>query len=147
MLKLMSIESVMPSNHLVLGYPLLLLPSIFPSIKVFSNESTPRIRWPNIGASASASVPPINIHNWFPLGSTGVISLQSKGLSRISSQHHISKASILWSLAFFMVQLWSSDSEVGTCCRGEGVSLVPCDDLHGFWGGKRSKRVGIYVYI
>ena len=71
LLKLMSIESVMPSNHLILCHPLLLLPSIFPSIRVFSNESALCIRWPNIGTSASASVPPVDIQDWFPLGWTG----------------------------------------------------------------------------
>ena len=72
LLKLMSNESVMPSNHLILCHPLLLLlPSIFPSIRVFSNESVLHIRWKNIGASASASVLPMNIQDWFPLGLTG----------------------------------------------------------------------------
>ena len=61
------------------------LPSIFPSIRVFSNESVLRIRWQSIGASASASVPSINIQDWFPLGLTGLISLPSKGLSRVFS--------------------------------------------------------------
>ena len=75
----MSIKSVMPSNHLIFCHPLLLLPLIFPSIRVFSNESVLRIRWPSIGASASASVPPMNIQDWFPLGLTGFISLKSKG--------------------------------------------------------------------
>ena len=77
----MSIELVMPSNHLILCHPLLLPPSIFPSIRVFSNESVLRIRWPHIGVSASASVLPMSIQDWFPLGWTGWISLQSKGLS------------------------------------------------------------------
>ena len=63
LLKLMSIESFMPSSHLVLCCPRLLLPSIFPSIRVFSNESTLRIRWPSIGDSASASVLPVNIQD------------------------------------------------------------------------------------
>ena len=63
LLKLMSIESVMPSNHLILCHPLLLLPSIFPSIRVFSNESVLLIRWPSTGASASASVLPVNIQD------------------------------------------------------------------------------------
>jgi len=63
LLKLMSIESVMPSNHLILCCPLLLLPSIFPSIRVFSNESVLCIRWPNIGVSVSASVLPMNIQD------------------------------------------------------------------------------------
>ena len=60
LLKLISIESVMPSNHIILCRPLLLPPSIFPSIRVFSNESTLRIRWPRIGVSASTSVLPMN---------------------------------------------------------------------------------------
>ena len=75
LLKLMSIESVMPSNHLILCHPLLLPPSIFPSIRVFSNESVLRITWPNIGVSASASVLPMTTQDWFPLGWTGWISL------------------------------------------------------------------------
>ena len=61
--KLMSIESVTPSNHLILCHPLLLLPSIFPSIRVFSNESVRHIRWPSIAASASASVLPMDIQD------------------------------------------------------------------------------------
>ena len=81
-LKLMSIESVMPSNHLILYRPLLLPPSIFPRIRIFSSESVLHMRWPGIGVSASASVLPKNIHDWFPLGSTGWISLQSKGISK-----------------------------------------------------------------
>ena len=65
--------------------PLLLLPSIFPRITVFSNKSVLPIRWPNTGISALASVLPMNIQGWFPLGWTGWISLQSKGLSRVFS--------------------------------------------------------------
>ena len=83
--KLISIESVMPSNHLILCHPLLLLPSIFPSIRVFSNESVLTSGGHNIGVAASASVLPMNIQDWFPLGWTGWISLQSKGLSRVFS--------------------------------------------------------------
>ena len=85
------IQSVMPSNHLILCHPLLLPPSIFPSIRVFSNESVLRIRWPNIGVSASASVLPMNIQDWFPLGWTRLISLQSKGLSRVFSSTTVQK--------------------------------------------------------
>ena len=81
LLKLMSIESVMPSNDLILCHPLLLLPSIFPSIRVFSNESASAGQ--SIGASASASVLPMNIQDWFPLWLTGLISLLPKGLSRV----------------------------------------------------------------
>ena len=83
--KLMSIESVMPSNHLILCRPLLLLPSIFPSIRVFSNESVLHIKWPKYRSFISALVLPMNIQDWFPLGWTGWISLKSKGLSRVFS--------------------------------------------------------------
>ena len=84
LLRLMSIGSVMmPSNHLILCHSLLLPPSIFPSIRVFSNESVPSIRWPSIEVSASVSVLPMNIQDWFSLGWPGWISLQSKGLSTV----------------------------------------------------------------
>ena len=73
----MSIESVMPSSHLILCHPFLFLPKILPSIRVFSNESTLHIRWP-IGVSASASVLPMNTQDLSPSGWTGWISLQSK---------------------------------------------------------------------
>ena len=82
--------SVMPSNHLILCRPLLLLPSIFPSIRVFSNESALCIRWPSIGVLASISVPPMNTQDW-SLGWTGWISLQSKGLSRVFSNTTVQK--------------------------------------------------------
>ena len=77
-LKLMSINSVMPSNHLILCHPLPLPPSIFPSIRVFSKESVLQIRGASIGVSASTSVFPVNIQDWFLLGLTNWISLQSK---------------------------------------------------------------------
>ena len=82
LLKLMSIESVMPSNHLILCRPLLLLPSIFPSIRVFSKESVLLIRWSKYW-SFSFSISPSIFQDWFPLEWTGWISLQSKGLSRV----------------------------------------------------------------
>ena len=85
LLKLMSIESVMPSNHLILCCSLLLLPSIFPSIRVFSNESVLCIGWKTIGVSALASVLSMNIQDWFPSELTGLTSLLSKGLSRVFS--------------------------------------------------------------
>ena len=94
LLKLMSIESVMPSNHLIFCRPLLLLPSIFPSIRVFSSESACHINGQSSGASTSVSVFPVNIQGSFPLGLTGLISLLSKGTLK-SFQHHNSKASIL----------------------------------------------------
>ena len=85
--KLMSIESVMLSNHLILCCPLLLLPSVFPSIKVFSNELVLLIRWPKYW---SFSVSPSN-KGWLLLGLTGLISLLSKGLSRVFSSTTIQK--------------------------------------------------------
>ena len=103
LLKLMSIKLVMPSNGLILCRPFLLLPSIFPSIWVCSNELVLLIRWPKY--SASTPFLPMNIQDWFPLGLTGWISLLSKRLSKSRFQHHSSKASILWCSAFFLVQL------------------------------------------
>ena len=102
--KLMSIESVMPSNHLILCRPLFLLSSIFPSIRVFSSKSLLASGGQSIGASASASVLPMNIQGWFPLGWTGKISLQSKGLSRVFSNTTVQKHQ------FFGAQLslWSN---------------------------------------
>ena len=84
-LKLKSIESVIPSSHLILWCPLLLLPSIPPSIRVFSNESALCIRWPNYWSFSFNISPPMNTQDWSPLGWTGWISLQSKGLSRVFS--------------------------------------------------------------
>ena len=84
LLKLMSIESVIPSNHFIPCYPLFLLPSIFPSIRVFSNKFF-TLGGQSIGVSTSASVLPMNIQDWFPLGLTGWIFLQTKGLLRVFS--------------------------------------------------------------
>ena len=106
--KLMSIESVMPSNHLILCCPLLLLPSIFPSIRVFSNESALRIRWPKYW-SFSFNINPSNEHpglisfrmDWLDL-------LAVQGTLKSLLQHHSSEASILWHSAFFIVQLLQS---------------------------------------
>ena len=83
LLKLMSIESVMPSNHLILCHPFLLLPSIFPSIRSIQMSQFFISGGQSIEVSASASVLPRNIQDWFPLGWRGWISLQSKGLSRV----------------------------------------------------------------
>ena len=91
LLKLMSIESVMPSNHLIICRPLLLLYSIFPSIRVFSNESSLCIMWPKYW-SFTFNISPSNEHSgWSALGWTGWISLQSKGLSRVFSNTTIQK--------------------------------------------------------
>ena len=85
LLKLMSIEWVMKSNYLILCHPILLPPSIFPSIRVFLMSQFFASGGQSIRVSASASVLPMNIQDWFPLGWTGWISLQSKGLSRVFS--------------------------------------------------------------
>ena len=105
LLKLMSIESVMPSNHLILCCPLLLLPSIFPSIRVFSNESVLHIRWPK-DWSFSFSISPSNEYSGlisFRMDWLDLLAVQ--GTLKSLLQHHSSKASILWCSAFFMVQL------------------------------------------
>ena len=85
LLKLMSIESVMPSNHLILWRPLLLPPSIFPSLRIFPRSQFFTSGGQSIGASASASVLPMNIQDLFSLGWTGWSSLMSKRLSRVFS--------------------------------------------------------------
>ena len=104
LLKFMSIESVMLSIHFILCSPLLLLPLIFPSIRAFQMSQFFPSGGQSIGVSASASVPPVNIQDWFPSGWTALISLQSKGFSRVFSNTR-SKASILPRSAFFIVHL------------------------------------------
>ena len=103
--KLMSIESVMPSNHLILCCPFLLLPSIFPSIRVFSNESGLRITWPNYW-SFSFSISPSNEYSGFiSFRIDWLDSLSVQETPKSLLQHHSSKASILRYSAFFIVQL------------------------------------------
>uniref|UniRef100_A0AC11ESE5 Uncharacterized protein n=1 Tax=Ovis aries TaxID=9940 RepID=A0AC11ESE5_SHEEP len=101
----MSIELVMPSNHLILCHPLLLLPSIFPSIRVFSSESVLRIRWPKYW-SFSFSISPSNEYSGlisFRMDWLDLLAVQ--GTLKSVLQHHSSKASIFWHSAFFIVQL------------------------------------------
>ena len=149
------------SNHLILCRSLLLLPSIFSNIRVFSNELALHIRWPKFGASASASVLPMNTQCWFPLGLTGLISLQSEGLSRVffirkkitSLQRRIWNFSGVWDSA-----LWGFlvDMERGRKCPGWGVwacgnylwpkMLGTCPDYFmevtsGWEGTKREQKV------
>ena len=102
--KLISIELVMPSNHLILYCPLLFLPSIFPSIKVFSNESVLRIRWPKYW-SFSFSINPSNEYSGltsFRIDWLDLLAVQ--GTLKSLLQHHSSKASTLWHSAYFVVQ-------------------------------------------
>ena len=106
LLKLMSIESVMPSSHLILCHPPLLLPSIFPSIMVFSNESALCIRWPKYW-SFSFNISPSNEYAGlisFRMDWLDLLAVQGE-LSKSLLQHHSSKTSILWHSAFFIVQL------------------------------------------
>ena len=113
LLKLMSIQSVMPSSHLILCHPLLFLPSIFPSLRVFSNESALRIRWPEPW-SFSFSISPSNEHSglisfrmdWLDL-------LEVQGTLNSLLQHYSWKASILQHSAFFIVQLWRLYMTIG----------------------------------
>ena len=101
----MSIESVMPSNHLILCHPLLLLPSIFPSIRVFSNESVLHIRWPKYW-SFSFNISPFNEYSGpisFRMDWLDLLAVQ--GTLKSLLQHHSSKASILQRLVFLIVQL------------------------------------------
>ena len=119
LLKLMFIKSMVPSNHFILSHPLLFLPSIFPSIRVFSNESALHIRWPKYW-SFSFSINPSNEFsglisfriNWFDL-------FTGQGTLKSLFQHHISKGPIFWHSAFFMVQL--SDPYMTT---GKTVTLT-----------------------
>ena len=114
--KFMFIASMMLSSHLILWCPLLLLPSVFPSIRDFSNESSVHIRWPKIlELQLQQAVLPVNIQDLSSLRLTGLISAV-QGTLRSLLQHHSLKASILWCSAFFMVQLsllmnnlWCSD--------------------------------------
>ena len=104
LLKLMSIESVMPSSHLILCSPLLLPPSIFPSVRVFSNESALHIRWPKY-QSFNFRISPSNEHPGLIFRIDWLDLLAVQGTLKSLLQHHSSKASILWHLAFFVVQL------------------------------------------
>ena len=108
LLKLMSIESVMPSNHLILCHPLLLLPSIFPSIRVFSNESVLHIRWPKY-RSFSFSINPSNEYSgliYFRIDCFDLLAV--KGALKNLLQQHSSKASILWCSSFLYIPTLTS---------------------------------------
>ena len=119
LLKLTSIESVMPSNHLILYSPLLLLPSIFPSIRVFSNESVHYIRWPK-DWSFSFSISPSNEYSGLNSFRIDWFDLTVQGTLKSLLQHHSSKASVLQRSAFLIVQLshpymrCESDSHIHT---------------------------------
>ena len=129
----MSIESLMPSNHLILCRPLLLLPSIFPSIRVFSNESALRIRWPKYW-NFSFNISPFNEYpglisfrmDWLNL-------LAVQGTLKSLLQHHSSKASILLRSAFFIVQLshpyMTTGKTIALTAAAAAKSLQSCPTL------------------
>ena len=168
LLRLMFIESVMPSHHLILCLPLLLLPSIFPTIRVFSNESAVGIRLPENGSFSFrfAWVLPMSIHGWFPLGLSCLISLLSKGLSRVFSNTIVRKHEFfgpqpsLWSC--YWVQALSARNKlvkiswgVGTrkmaayCLKktimsGPRCQILLCIRDEGKWGNKVKRGRGIY---
>ena len=118
LLRLMSIKSVMPSNHLIICYPLLLLPSIFPNIRVFSKKSAVCVRWPKCWCF-TFSISPSNEHpglisfrmDWLDL-------LAVQGTLKSLLQHHSSKASVIQGSAFFMVQLSHSYMTTGKTIDG-----------------------------
>ena len=107
LLKLMSNESVMPSNHLTRCSPLLLPPSIFPRIRVFSNESTLYMRWPKYWSFSFSIIPSKEIPGLISFRMDWLDLLVVQGTLKSLLQHHSSKASILWRSAFFTVQLTS----------------------------------------
>ena len=116
LLKLMSTESMIPSNHLILCRPLLLLPSVFSSIRPFPMSQLFTSVGQSIGTSASVLVLPMNIHSWLPLGLTDLISLESKGLSRVFSSTTIQKHH----------QFFSSQSSLGFH-GGSGNKVIACN--------------------
>ena len=124
----MSIESVMPSNHLIPCRPLLLLPSVFPSIRVFSNELALHIRWPRYW-SFSFSISPSNEYSGFISFRIDLFDLLAvQGTLKSFLQHHSSKASILWRSAFVMVQLSHlsiSGNKKFPLCQGVPDSPLP----------------------
>ena len=124
LLKLMSIESIMPSNHRLLCRPLLLLPFTFPRIRVFSNESALCIRWPKYWSFSFSICSSNNIQGWFSWGLTVLISLQSKGLYSPGNDQ------LYWTLLVFLICGCSTDSWDFWCaCErkwAQGLSALPC---------------------
>ena len=135
LLKFISIEAMMPSNHLVLCRPLFLLPSIFPSIRVFSNESVPHIRWPKYW-SFSFSISPSNEYsglisfrkNWFDL-------LAVQGTPKSLLQHHSSKASILWRSVHSVAQSQRQLAHMQNAEAGISRFLFASEGAHLEWSG------------
>ena len=142
--KPMSIESVMPSNHLILCRPLLLLPPIPPSIRVFSNESTLRIRWPKYWSFSFGIIPSKEIPGLISFRMDWLDLLEVQGILKSLLQHHSSTASILQRSAFFIVQLSHPYMTTGkTIANGIHVSFsilvcsgcIPRSEIAGLYGG------------
>ena len=127
LLKLMSSESVMPSNHLILCRPPLLPPSIFPSIRVFSNKSVLHSRWPKYWSFSFSFSPPKEYSGLISFRMDWLDLLAVQGTLKSLLQHHISKASILWCSTFFIVQLshpYMTTGKTITLTRGTYVVKV-----------------------
>ena len=158
--KLMSIESVISSSHLILYHPLLLLPSILPSIRVFSNESTLRMRWPKYWSFSFSTSPPNEYPGLFSFRMDWLDLLEVQETLKSLLQHHSSKASILWHSAFLTVQLshpymttgktialtrWTFVGKVmsllesnhrcyvNTGCGSNNISLAKIRRIHSIW--------------
>ena len=129
LLKLVSIESVMPSNHLILCCPLPLPPSIFPSIRGFSNESALHIRWPKYWSFSFSISPSTEYSGLISFRMDWLDLLEVQGTLRSLLQHHSSNASILWCSAFFIVQLshlYMTTGETIALTRWTFVGKVMC---------------------
>ena len=134
--KIMSIESVMLSIHIILCSPLLLSPSVFPSIRVFSNESALQASGQSIRVLTSATVLTMNSQGWFPLGLTGLISLQSKGLSSVFSSTIICKHEFFGAQPFYGPTLtsihdyWKNHSfDYKDLCQQSSLCFLICRGL------------------
>ena len=133
LLKLKSIKSVMPSNHLILCHPLVLLPLIFSNNRIFSNESVLSIRWPKY-RSFSFNISPSNEHSGlicFRMDWLDLLAVQ--GTLKSLPQHHTSKASVFWCSAFFTVQLshlYMTTGKIITLTRRTFVGKVMCMDYY-----------------
>ena len=128
LLKLMSIKSVMPSNHLILCCPLLVRPSIFPSIRVFSNESALHLRWPKYWSFSFSISPSSEYSRLISFRIDGLDLLAVQRTLKSFLQHHSSKASIIWHSAFFMVHL--SHLYMTT---GKTTALTTLTSVHDHW--------------
>ena len=147
MLKLMSITSVMPPNHLILCCPLLLLPSIFPSIQVFSNESIIHIRQPKYW-SFSFSISPSNEYSGlisFKMDWLDLLAVQ--GTLKSLLQHHSSKASILWCSAFFLVQLSYPYMTTGKTIASTRRTNSTDMSLSKLWEMEKDRKPGVLQFM